>query len=78
MVSATELFETGRVLLSGPKLERSSGDTPSWVERQSLNQRLHESAVLREEVDVTSAPARYGIRDVSQAVDVLNAERGEG
>ncbi len=40
-----------------------------------LNQRLHEGAVLLEDVDKASGTdVWYGIPDVNQAVDVLNAE----
>ena len=75
MVPLTELFETSRVLLSGPKLGGASGDAPGLVEPRSLDQRLHEGTVLREEVDETAgSDIRYSIRDVYQTIDVLDAE----
>lgn len=44
----------------------------------SLDQCLHESAILLEDVDVTaSVPVRHGIRDINHGIDVLDAKYRE-
>lgn len=58
-----------------PKIGGSEGHAPGLIEGQSLDQCLHELTLLSEDIDKTAGTAvRYGIRDVNQAINVLDSK----